>query len=713
MIGHRVKTQVAQSLCILLALLQLATPVALAATTIDKGCGAPGALSCAQKEAFTSGINYFDVSPCGVTDGSAVPPQTVTAAAGDKSYADTSRSNRKVGATIYVPSDTNPHPLVIFAPGQSQNSSSTFYKRYLQATADAGFIVAGADFSDNTSSAAIPNEAADIKFLIGQVQQDASVKSLISPSAPVGLIGHSDGAMAALLAGYGSAAGQQDDRIGAVIEQDGALVAGAQYKKGPSLLIMHGSADTIEPASSAFQVDTAITTPYTAFTEFNGADHHSYITGQPSVQDGKSYAQFNGAVDTLTKAFLNRELNGTKNNGTSLSKIITSQYPSQVSLSQTGDENTTPSLSTGATTVAAITGGASSCCGSANGAGANGGTLDSFLKVLAFQESRGQANNVSNGRNAATGKYQYIPTTWVSSSGENYPPATKYTIAADAPEAVQDAVAYIEYTKKLASLGGDFTKMAVSHYVPRALTDSSQMDVVPAGGNTLTPRQYAASVIQKMNSPGEWDKITLTYKAAPDFDKYLASANAATPSATTTTTPTTTDSSCGSGNGAVAGSIIKTAENYAWDTPTGHSAQDSARPEYKTAWDKASNMTDCAAFVGTVMITSKVDPHYPPGSTIAQEAYVKQHPELYQIIEHPTSTAQLQPGDILIHNDGNSGHTLIYIGDSKWQGADASYALLNDNVNGHTPQISPNVTWMFAEPSDFAARYIGPTPSAT
>ena len=53
---------------------------------------------------------------------------------------------------------------------------------------------------------------------------------------------------------------------------------------------------------------------------------------------------------------------------------------------------------------------------------------------------------------SASGKYQYVSGTWkarASLAG----PAGQYTSAGQAPEEVQDAVAYIEYTQVFNSLG--------------------------------------------------------------------------------------------------------------------------------------------------------------------------------------------------------------------------------------------------------------------
>jgi N-acetylmuramoyl-L-alanine amidase len=590
---------------------------------------------------------------------------------------------------------------------------------------------------------------------------------------------------------------------------------------------------------------------------------------------------------------------------------------------------------------------------STSGASVITGDLDRYLQVLAYQESSG--NPTVGNPSGASGKYQYINSTWQSSGATYYPPANAYATASSAPEPVQDAVAYLEYTAKFKALNGDIFKLAVSHFYPKANDDPSFLDIVPPE-NVDTPRQYAEGIINKLKTAGPWDQIQLHYKDAPEFATYLAkgggaytgssaaaagttTAAAASTSATTSATGTATGdaaatataasgsaakpvivldpgasgtvtrvidpttglidydgpsnpqademykialavkakletdgytvtltkksatdtvsprgratianqahadlavsihddhtqtydsyaqvytqnagdhrdtaagkqvkfsdaaiagksnqygqvfaaqrgvaeshkvtmthvdytnqpgispgnipleqlyanvpwvyneigaapagqslnsdeqdaytkgivagvegsipvinntSSCGGAagsNGAVVGSIIQTAENYAWDTYVGHTSLDSAKQSYKDAWakyDHASDMTDCSAFVATVMISSGVDKNYPKAGTATQMDYVKAHPEKYKIISNPQTTGQLKPGDILIHDLGGNGHTLIYIGDPKWQGADAS-------LGGHTPQVSPDVTWMFSESNDIAVEVLNGT----
>jgi hypothetical protein len=80
------------------------------------------------------------------------------------------------------------------------------------------------------------------------------------------------------------------------------------------------------------------------------------------------------------------------------------------------------------------------------------------------------------------------------------------------------------------------------------------------------------------------------------------------------------------------------------------------------------------------------DPQYPPRGTGVQLAYVRSHPDKYEVFQ-PTNTSQLQPGDIFIIADSADGHTYIYTGD--YQGSDGqTYNAVSASWHGHVPQAS-------------------------
>lgn len=150
------------------------------------------------------------------------------------------------------------------------------------------------------------------------------------------------------------------------------------------------------------------------------------------------------------------------------------------------------------------------------------GGIDKFLQVLAYKESSGVPTKI-NPVSGASGKYQYIDSTWAGVTKSNYPPGSKYQAARQAPEEMQDAAAYLEYVKKFKQFDNDIFKIAVSHFLPKANEDKSLLDKVPPG-NAITPRQYAQDIINKTKSEGPWTNIKLHYKDAPQFAEYAKKA---------------------------------------------------------------------------------------------------------------------------------------------------------------------------------------------
>jgi len=180
------------------------------------------------------------------------------------------------------------------------------------------------------------------------------------------------------------------------------------------------------------------------------------------------------------------------------------------------------------------------------------------------------------------------------------------------------------------------------------------------------------------------------------------------------------DTGCESNSaGVVAGDIVKTALGLAWANTdkshvvvggAGDGGKSKSRPEYQEAQPKyngskgLNEFTDCGVFTSTVMIASNADPQYPKRGTGVQKAYVMNNGAKYQIINNPQSTADLQPGDILIKNGGGIGHTYVYTGpytgdDGKqYNAASASLAI----SVGHTPEAE---TW-YREGGYIAARLL-------
>jgi hypothetical protein len=279
---------------------------------------------------------------------------------------DISGGSHPMTLTVYVPSDGVPHPLILFAPGQSQDSKpNDFYGRYLKAMSGKGFVVAGINFGNNTSDAAIPGEAKDITYIANNIVSNDKLKGRLS-TGNIGLLGHSDGGIAALIAEYAKG-GSPPPSVTAVMVEDARLQSGYTFGSGPALFVTHGTSDTIEPSANGVAAYNAITPSYKALALFVGADHHSYITGGASVQGGtlkgKDLSVYNPAVDAVTSAYFSHML-GVDSTGANLLSTVAGKYTSQITFSQKGAE--TPAKTSITTTVADTTA-TPACCGSTSG----------------------------------------------------------------------------------------------------------------------------------------------------------------------------------------------------------------------------------------------------------------------------------------------------------------------------------------------------------
>lgn len=148
--------------------------------------------------------------------------------------------------------------------------------------------------------------------------------------------------------------------------------------------------------------------------------------------------------------------------------------------------------------------------------------LDGFVKALALHESGGNPQAQAAG-STASGKYQYIDGTWQGRKSI-YGPAAQYSRAKDAPEPVQDAVAYIEYAQKFDQLEGNVEKLAMSHFYPALLNNPERWgEQAPGNNGGMTYRDYIEKMTSKIGTP-EAEAIPLRYAEAPDFQTWLAKA---------------------------------------------------------------------------------------------------------------------------------------------------------------------------------------------
>lgn len=143
---------------------------------------------------------------------------------------------------------------------------------------------------------------------------------------------------------------------------------------------------------------------------------------------------------------------------------------------------------------------------------------------------------------------------------------------------------------------------------------------------------------------------------------------------------------CADANGVVQGNIAQTAVNFSWPTRE-EGKKKIANPAYAEAVEKFGPVpfggADCGGFVGIVMHASGADTNYPKSYTPTQEQYVRDNPELYDVVDSVSSTEDLLPGDIMIVNSGSgsgsSGHTYIFVG-AQPDGNDIAHASMNERM---------------------------------
>lgn len=152
-----------------------------------------------------------------------------------------------------------PAPLVVFAHGF--DASGETYSALLHDLAASGYVVAAPEFPISSSvypgapdAYDVPEQARDLSFLISELtgaNAPSAVAGMIDPG-PVGVVGHSDGAVTALLASYSPL--YHDDRIGAVasISGDFNTFGGGWFTvPGAPLLAIHGEFDEVNPFYSS------------------------------------------------------------------------------------------------------------------------------------------------------------------------------------------------------------------------------------------------------------------------------------------------------------------------------------------------------------------------------------------------------------------------------------------------------------------------------
>ena len=206
-----------------------------------------------------------------------------------------------VGAeeTAGAPVASGAWPLVVFAHGYDVTPAT--YAHLLHAWAAAGFVVAAPSFPLETAGGPLDendlsNEPADISVVITAVLKDPVLAAHVE-SSHVAVTGHSDGAEAALGAGFVSG----DSRIGPVISMAAQGVDGMpNHNAAHPLLVVQGTQDTINPPARSDGVYAAAGPPR-FYLRLLGAGH------LPPVADDTPWRPI---VEQVTIDFLRRYLGG-------------------------------------------------------------------------------------------------------------------------------------------------------------------------------------------------------------------------------------------------------------------------------------------------------------------------------------------------------------------------------------------------------------------
>jgi fermentation-respiration switch protein FrsA (DUF1100 family) len=235
----------------------------------------------------------------GITHVTYTDPSRPTEARGDSPAS----SSRTIPVTIRYPveglagsaesadavPDAGTYPMVVFAHGYDVSAAT--YATMEDQLAGAGFIVAAPDFPMTSSAlggaadeADVSNQAADVSFVISRLLDPTTAPRVLAgsvASGPVGVVGHSDGAVTAAAVAYNSTVA--DPRIGAAVVLSGAEAryGGAWFTtQSPPLLAIHGTADEINPISSSEQL-YADATGSKMLVTVDGGSHLGPFTTDP------------------------------------------------------------------------------------------------------------------------------------------------------------------------------------------------------------------------------------------------------------------------------------------------------------------------------------------------------------------------------------------------------------------------------------------------
>ena len=219
------------------------------------------------------------------------------------------RVPRPLETVVRCPATPGRHPLIVFAHGFALTPAT--YHHLLDAWAQAGYVVAAPVFPLTTANAPggpdeadIVNQPRDMSFVITKLlAENARARGVladrIDPSQ-IAVAGHSDGGVTALAVAYDRRF--RDARVHAAVVLSGAAIPGMGPfpPRGPPLLAVQGTADTINaPGTTAAYFRLARRPKFLLW--LLGASHRPpYTAQQPQL----------GIVERATVAFLDHYLRG-------------------------------------------------------------------------------------------------------------------------------------------------------------------------------------------------------------------------------------------------------------------------------------------------------------------------------------------------------------------------------------------------------------------
>jgi len=186
-------------------------------------------------------------------------------------------TSRRLPTSVWHPAAAGTHPLVVFAHGYAVGPLT--YARFCAALAAMGFVVAAPSFpladesrGNGLDRSDIDNEAGDINFVIAKLRASDPTIS----KDPVAVIGHSDGATAALI--IAERPGSLNPAVGAVIAIAPDALTNDLGTNPPPVLIIHGTEDPVASFADG-QGDFERFAGSRFLLALDGADHLAPIVG--------------------------------------------------------------------------------------------------------------------------------------------------------------------------------------------------------------------------------------------------------------------------------------------------------------------------------------------------------------------------------------------------------------------------------------------------